>query len=78
VGNVKTLSTLQLFARASNLANFMRMLVLPKEIKHWFLTTLREKVVSFVAKVVKNSRYVTLQMTEVVISGSAEWSCAEF
>ncbi|MBF0383065.1 MAG: transposase [Magnetococcales bacterium] len=36
---------LQLFALAYNLANFMRTLALPKEIKHWSLTTLREKLI---------------------------------
>ena len=36
---------LQLHALAYNLANFMRTLVLPKEVAHWSLTTLREKLV---------------------------------
>ena len=35
---------LQLHALAYNLANFMRTLALPKEVEHWSLTTLREKL----------------------------------
>ena len=35
----------QLFALAYNLANFLRSLVLPKEVAQWSLTTLREKLV---------------------------------
>ena len=36
---------LQLFALAYNLANFLRLLVLPNEVAPWSLTTLREKLV---------------------------------
>ena len=36
---------LQLHALAYNLGNFMRTLALPKEVEHWSLTTLREKLV---------------------------------
>jgi hypothetical protein len=58
---------LQLFVLAYNLANFMRTLALPKEIQHWSLTTLREKLVKIGATVVSNGRYVTFQMAEVAI-----------
>ena len=58
---------LQLHALAYNLANFMRTLALPKEVEHWSLTTLREKLVKIGAKVVRHGRYVTFQMAEVVI-----------
>ncbi|MDB4680246.1 transposase, partial [Planctomycetaceae bacterium] len=58
---------LQLFALAYNLANFLRRLVLPKRVRHWSLTTLREKLVKIGAKVVRHSRYVTFQMAEVAI-----------
>ncbi len=57
-----------MFALAYNLANFMRTLALPKEIKHWSLTTLREKLVKIGAKVVSSGRYVTFQMAEVAIT----------
>ena len=58
---------LQLHALAYNLANFMRMLALPKEIEHWLLTTLREKLVKIGAKVVRHGRYVTFQLAEVAV-----------
>jgi len=58
---------LQLFALAYNLANFLRRLALPRSIKHWSLTTLREKLVKIGAKVVRHSRYVIFQLAEVAI-----------
>ena len=58
---------LQLHALAYNLANFMRTLALPKEIEHWSLTTLREKLVKIGAKVVSHGRYVTFQLAEVAV-----------
>ena len=59
---------LQLFALAYNLGNFLRRLALPRSVKHWSLTTLREKLIKIGAKVVTHARYVTFQMAEVVIS----------
>ena len=58
---------LQLFALAYNLANFLRRLVLPKRVRHWSLTTLREKLIKIGAKIVHHARYVTFQMAEVAI-----------
>jgi hypothetical protein len=61
---------LQLHALAYNLANFMRTLrtlALPEAIKHWSLTSLREKLVKIGAKVVRNGRYVIFQMAEVAV-----------
>jgi hypothetical protein len=58
---------LQLFALAYNLANFMRRLALPAPVKHWSLTTLREKLVKIGAKVVRHARYVVFQMAEVAV-----------
>ncbi len=52
---------------AENLGNFMRTLALPKEVEHWSLTTLREKLVKIGAKVVSHGRYVTFQMAEVAV-----------
>jgi hypothetical protein len=60
---------LQLFALAYNLANFMRRLALPEPVKHWSLTTLREKLVKIGAKVVRHARYVVFQMAEVAVPG---------
>jgi len=58
---------LQLFALAYNLANFLRRLALPKRVRHWSLTTLREKLIKIGAKIVRHARYVTFQMAEVAI-----------
>ncbi len=58
---------LQLHALAYNLANFMRTLALPKEVEHWSLTTLREKLFKIGAKVVRHGRYVTFQLAEVAV-----------
>jgi len=58
---------LHLFALAYNLANFVRRLTLPGSVKHWSLTTLREKLIKIGAKVVRHARYVTFQMAEVAI-----------
>jgi len=58
---------LQLFALAYNLGNFLRRLALPLGVKHWSLTTLREKLVKIGAKVVTHARYVIFQMAEVAV-----------
>ena len=59
---------LQLHALAYNLANFMRTLALPKEVEHWSLTALRNKLVKIGAKVVRPGRYATFQLAEVDVS----------
>jgi hypothetical protein len=41
------------------LGNFLRRLALPAAVEHWSLTTLREKLIRIVAKVVHHARYVT-------------------
>ncbi len=58
---------LQLFALAYNLGNFLRRLALPRSVKHWSLTTLREKLIKIGAKVVKHARYVIFQLAEVAV-----------
>ncbi len=58
---------LQLFALAYNLGYFLRRLALPRSVKHWSLTTLREKLIKVGAKVVTHSRYVIFQMAEVAV-----------
>ena len=40
---------------------------MPKEVKHWSLMTLREKLVKIGAKVVNHSGYVIYQLAEVAI-----------
>ncbi len=41
----------------------------PKEVEHWSLTTLREKLIKIEigAKVVAHGRYVTFQLAEVAV-----------
>ena len=58
---------LQLFALAYNLGNFVRRLALPRSIKQWSLTTLREKLIKIGAKVVLHARYFTFQLAEVAV-----------
>ena len=40
---------------------------LPRSIRHWSLTTLKEKLVKIGAKVVRHSRYVIFQLAEVAV-----------
>jgi hypothetical protein len=58
---------LHLFALAYNLGNFLRRLVLPAPVKHWTMTTMREKLIKIGAKVVHHSKYVFFQMAEVAV-----------
>ncbi len=59
---------LQLFVLAYNLGNFLRRLALPKPVRHWSLTTLREKLIKIGAKVTRHSKYVFFQLAEVAVS----------
>jgi len=59
---------LQLFALAYNLANFLRRLAVPRSIRHWSLTTLREKLIKIGAKVVRHAKYLTFQLAEVAVT----------
>ena len=45
----------------------MRTLALPKEVEHWSLTMLREKLVKIGTKVVSHGRFVTLQSAEAAV-----------
>ncbi|MCX5659627.1 MAG: transposase, partial [Planctomycetota bacterium] len=58
---------LQLFALAYNLGNFMRRLALPQAVKHWTLTTLRDKLIKIGAKVTHHSGRVVFQLAEVAV-----------
>jgi hypothetical protein len=58
---------LQLFALAYNLANFLRQLALPRSVRTWTLTTLREKLIKIGAKVAHHARAVTFQLAEVAV-----------
>ena len=59
---------LQLFALAYNLGNFFRQVTLPKSVRHWTMTTLREKVIKIGVKVVSHARYTIFQLAEVAVS----------
>ena len=50
-----------------NLGNFLWQAVLPRAVRHWTLTTLREKLIKIGAKVVRHSRQVVFQMVEVAV-----------
>jgi hypothetical protein len=54
-------------ALAYNLANALWQLALPRSIRSWTLTTLREKLVKIGAKVVSHSKYVIFQLAEVAV-----------
>jgi len=58
---------LHLFVLAYNLGNFLRRLALPTAVKHWTLTTMRDKLVKIGAKIVRHARYVTFQLAEVAV-----------
>ncbi len=45
----------------------MRTRALPREVEHWSLITLREKLVKIGAKIVRHGRYVIFQMAEVAV-----------
>lgn len=59
---------LQLHVLAYNLGNFLRRIALPASIKHWTLTTLRDRLIKIGAKMVRHARYVTFQLAEVAIT----------
>jgi hypothetical protein len=58
---------LQLFVLAYNLGNFLRQAVLPQSVRHWTLTTLREKLIKIGAKVARHSGKIVFQMAEVAV-----------
>ncbi|MFW6189557.1 MAG: transposase [Planctomycetota bacterium] len=57
----------QLFARAYNLANFMRRPALPEPLQYWSLTALREKLVKIGTRVVRRARCIRSQMGEPAV-----------
>ena len=58
---------LQLHVLAYNMGNFLRRIALPASVKHWTLTTLRDKLIKIGGKMVQHARYVTFQLAEVAI-----------
>ncbi len=69
---------LQLFALAYTLANFLRRLALPRDVKHWSLTTIQEKLVKIGAKVTRHAKYVTFHWNYSAHHGveSSQSACA--
>lgn len=59
---------LQLFVLACNLGSFFRQAALQKGVRHWTMTTLREKMIKIGAKVVCHARYIIFQIAEVAVS----------
>ena len=47
---------------------FLRTLALPEALKHWSLTTLRDRLVKIGARIVRHGRSIAFQMAEVVVS----------
>ena len=41
--------------------------MLPNEVAHWSLTTLREKLVKIGARIVRHGRYLVFQLAEVAV-----------
>jgi hypothetical protein len=58
---------LQLLALAYDFGNFLRQRVLLRSVKHWSLTTLREKLARIEPKVVRHAWHVILQMAEIAV-----------
>ena len=58
---------LQLHVLAYNLGNLLRRRALPRSVRHWTLTTLRDELIKIGAKMVCHARYVTFQLTEVAV-----------
>jgi hypothetical protein len=58
---------LDLLALAYYPPNFLEQVALPRSIRSWNLTTLREKLVKIGAKVVTHSKYVIFQLAEVAV-----------
>ena len=50
------------------LGNFLRRLALPKPVRHWSLTTLREKLIKIGAKVTRHAKSVFFQLAEVAVT----------
>ena len=42
-------------------------MALPDAVRHWSMTTLRDRLIKIGGKIVRHGRYVTFQMAEVAI-----------
>lgn len=58
---------LQLFALAYNLGKLLRQLALPRSVRTWALTTLREKPIKIGDKILRQAKALTFHISEVSI-----------
>lgn len=58
---------LQLHALAYNLANLLRTLTLPDEVKQWSMTTLRDRLMKIAAKILQDGRSVIFQTAGIAV-----------
>ena len=60
----------ELEVHVAELESLVRLLneQVPKAVRHWSLTTLRDKLIKIGAKVTKHSKYVTFQLAEVAVT----------
>ncbi len=47
--------------------DFLRQLALPKSVRQWSLTTLKEKLFKIGAKVTRHAKYITFELAEVAV-----------
>ena len=47
--------------------HFLRLSAPPRKVEQWSLTTLREKLVKFGARIVRHGRYLVFQLAEVAV-----------
>ena len=59
---------LSLFVLAYNLGNFLRRLCLPKAVRHWSLRSVQVKLIKMGGRLVRHSRWLIFQLSEVQLS----------
>ncbi len=59
---------LKLFILAYYSGNFLRIMVLPKKIKHWSLKTIQLKLIKIGGRLIKYVRYYWMLLAEVSIT----------
>ena len=61
---------LSLFVLAYNLGNFLRRLCLPKAVRHWSLRSVQVKLIKMGGRLVRHSRLLIFQLSEVSVPRS--------
>ena len=59
---------LWLIVLAYNLGNFMRRLVLPKDMKHWTLTNLQTRLIKTAGRLVRHAKRLVFQLAEAPVT----------